>query len=109
MALVETYLIPAIVTAVLVPFFAPILMDCLAGLYIMIMNKAKHKPTWRVGTRFKDVILPNAASLGDCYITSKTWKYVILKQVSGNPGCIRMKKRDLMKSTTIEMDVSILK
>lgn len=107
--MIETYLIPGIITAVIIPFFAPFLMDLLACLWIALMNRAKHKPTWRVGTRFKDVILPNAASLGDCYITSKTWKYVILKQVSGNPGCIRMKKRDLMKSTTIEMDVSILK
>jgi hypothetical protein len=107
--LIETYLIPAVFTAVLVPFFAPLLMDLLACLWIALMNRARHKPTWKVGTRFKNVILANAASLGPCYITAKTWKFIILKEIGDNPGVIRIKKRDMLKTQPVELDTSILK
>jgi len=97
-----TYIISAITTAVIIPFFAPLLLDALAGIYIEIRNKTSNKPTWVVGVSFKDIILTNAASLGPCFIVSKTWKFIVLKEQGSNPGYIRIKKRDLMKAITIE-------
>ena len=102
-----SYTIYAIITAIVIPFFAPLTMDCMAGVWVEIMNRTKHKPTWVVGTRFKKIILQNSAELGTCWVYSKTWKYVILKELEGGPGkpgYIRMKKRELMQCTCIEMN-----
>lgn len=106
--IVNTYLIPGLITAVIIPFFAPLCMDILAAWFIMLMNRAKGKPTWVVGTRFRDVILPNAGTIGECYINNVTWKFVILKCI-GKPGTFRIKKRKLMKCDCIAIDSSIVK
>jgi hypothetical protein len=97
---IATYL----VTAVILPFLAPILMDCFAGIWIMAVNKAKGKPTWVVGTRFEDVILPNAASIGCCYVYKVTWNCILLKRIE-QPGMVRMKKSKMLKCTPVETQI----
>jgi hypothetical protein len=100
-----TIIISTIFSAVIIPFFAPLLMDSLCNFYIAAMNKKNGKPTWVKGTVFYDIILANAASLGSCFIYSVSFRYVILKRITktqGVSGYIRLKKRDLMKATVVE-------
>lgn len=106
-------MITAIITLIILPFLASYVMDLMTNAIISSMNKATGKPTWVIGARFKDIILPNAARLGPCFIYNVTWRYIILKDIRGSlnheHGTIRMKKRDMLRSTLIEIDRTIMR
>lgn len=97
-------IVSTLVTAVVIPFFAPIFMDLLCDIYIQLMNKKNGKPTWITGTEFDSVILENGASIPSCYIYAVTWKHVSLRLYGDGKKnrFVRIKKRDLMKATVIE-------
>ena len=106
-------MITAIITLIVFPFLASYVMDLMTNTIISSMNKATGKPTWTIGSRFKDIILPNAARLGPCFIYNVTWKYIILKDIRGSlnheHGTIRIKKREMLRSTLIEIDRTIIR
>ena len=106
-------MITAIITLIILPFLASYVMDLMTNAIISSMNKATGKPTWVIGARFKDIILPNAARLGPCFIYNVTWRYIILKDIRGSlnheHGTIRIKKRDMLRSTLIEIDRTIMR
>ena len=97
-------ILTSLITVVIIPFLAPFLMDLMACCMVSAMNKAKGKPTWVVGTKFEEVILPNAASLGCCYVYKVSWSCIMLKRIS-KPGIIRMKKSKMLKCTPIESNI----
>lgn len=97
-------IVSTLVTAVIIPFFAPMLMDLLCDIHIQFMNKKNGKPTWVVGTDFHSVILENGATIPSCFIYAVTWKNVVLRLYSDDKKnrFVRIKKRDLMKATVVE-------
>jgi hypothetical protein len=97
-------IVSTLVTAVIIPFFAPMLMDLLCNSYIQLMNKKNGKPTWIVGTEFDSVILENGATIPSCYIYAVTWKNVVLRLYCDDSKnrFVRIKKRNLMKATVVE-------
>jgi hypothetical protein len=81
-------------TAVILPFLAPIFMDGVCNWYIWIMNKKKGEPTWRVGTVFDSIVLPNAAMFREVTIYNVGFKRVVFADSNG--GFLVIKKRTLM-------------
>jgi hypothetical protein len=100
--------VSALITMVLIPCIAPFLMDFLAAVLISVRNKIKGKPTWKVGTTFSDIILPNGNSLGHYLIVKVSYKHIILRRV-GDLGVLRLTKRKALSCTMIERDRTILK
>jgi len=86
-------IIMLIVTAVIVPFFAPFIMDSLACFTIYMMNKARGKPTWKKGTRFARMVWPSGHVEENVIITDVTFKFVTLR-VAG--GTVAIKKRQML-------------
>ncbi len=106
-------MITAIITLIVLPFLAPYIMDFMANALVSSMNRAIGKPTWTIGAKFKDIILPNSARLGPCFIYNMTWKHIILRDIRGSlnheHGTIRIKKREMLRSTLIEIDRTIIR
>jgi hypothetical protein len=91
----------ALITMVIIPVLAPTLSNLFACMWIGVVNKTKDKPTWKVRTKFEQIILPNGAYLGRCYIYKVTWSCFILKSLTGE-GSIRLKKSKMLRCTHIE-------
>ena len=83
-----------LVPTVALPVLVPLLRDLFACICISIMNRAKGRPTWRVGTRFGVMVWPNGYARENLVITNVTFKYV---EVSTGLEVFVIKKRDMLK------------
>jgi len=90
---ITNMVIMTVVTAVIVPFFAPMLMDTLACINIWLMNRAKGRPTWMVGTHFYSIVFPSGNVIYDVTIDKVSFRFITLKT---KYGYLVIKKRTML-------------